>query len=438
MRLLVGAAALICALAPACSVGPRYRRPDVATPPAFKEPPPPVADEWKLAHPNDGELKGKWWEMFGDPELNRLEEMAASTNQNVRQAEARFRQARELVALSRANYFPTVGASPAITSSQRGGSSTNSFNVPTSARGGSTTSTFLSLPFSVSWEPNLWGRLSLAAFNAIAGAQASAADLENVLLSMQAELAADYFLLLGADMDIALINDTITAYERALKLTRDRFNAGVASRADVLQAETQLSNARSQVLASAITRAQLEHAIAVLSGQPPENLSLAAGSISGPPPPVPAGIPSQLLERRPDIAGAERLVAAANAQIGLARVAYYPSVSLSGSFGFQSSGISNWLSWPARFWSVGPALAQTLLDFGRRGATVRESEAFYDSQVAAYRQAVLTGFQEVEDSLAALRLLEREAAEQQNAVASARQALQLETERLQGGNRFPT
>ena len=250
---------------------------------------------------------------------------------------------------------------------------------------------------------------------------------------MQAELATDYFLMRAIEMDQTLLNSTIAAYEKALQLTTNRFNGGVASKVDVLQAQTQLASTRSQFTDLGVARAQYEHAIAVLTGQPPENLSIPPGDIHGTPPPIPAALPSQLLERRPDIAGDERRVAAANAEIGLARVAFYPSLTLSGSAGFGGTSLLNWFTWPSRFWSVGPALTQTLFDFGRRKAQVQVSEAFYDSLVAAYRQTVLTAFQQVEDNLAALRILETEATQQQVAVTSAEQSLQLELDRYKAG-----
>jgi NodT family efflux transporter outer membrane factor (OMF) lipoprotein len=411
---------LICA---GCRVGPTYTRPSAPVPPAFTE-----NDQWKTAHPNDGELRGNWWEMFNDPKLNELEQMVNPSNQTVKQAEAQFRQARALVALNRAQYFPTIGAAPAIStglSSTRAGSGT-----AVASRGVTTQYT---LPLSVSWEPDLWGRVRLAVENASASAQASAADLENVRLSLQTELATDYFLLRGIDMQLALLNSNITGYERALQLTINRFNGGVASKTDVLQAQTQLDSTKAQATDLGVTRAQDDHAIAVLTGRPPEQLAIPLGDIKGLPPPIPAAVPSQLLERRPDIAGAERRVAAANAEIGLAQTAFYPTLSLTGSAGFTASSFLNWFTWPSRFFSVGPALSQTLFDFGRRRAQVQISEAAYDALVAAYRQTVLGAFQEVEDNLAALRILEQEAAQQQSAVTASEQSLQLEIDRYKAG-----
>jgi NodT family efflux transporter outer membrane factor (OMF) lipoprotein len=411
----------------ACAVGPKYRRPDVQTPPAYKEQQVPAgSDQWKTANPSDGTLRGNWWELFGDPRLNRLEEQVAVSNQNVKQAEAQFRQARALVAFNRAGYKPTVTSQPALTSSY------TSHNLGARGFGGGQFTQY-NLPFGVSWEPNFWGRVSLAVESAVAAAQTSAADLENMRLSMQADLAADYFQLEGLDMEEQLLRDTIAAYEKAVQLTIVRHNSGVASRTDVVQAQTQLDSTRAQLTDLGVSRAQFEHAIAVLAGQPPSTFSLPVGRINGVPPPIPAGVPSQLLERRPDIAAAERLVAEANSQLGLAQVAYYPSVTLGLNPGFQSSSIANWLTWPSRFWSLGPSVAQTLLDFGRRHAQTRQSAASYDATVASYRQTVLSAFQEVEDNLAALGLLDREAVQQDAAVKGARDALQLETDRYKAG-----
>ncbi len=429
-----GASLLLAALVSvACSVGPKYRRPPVAAPPAFKEQPPKVSDQWKAAHPNDGELRGNWWEMFGDERLNELESMVAVSNQNVKQAEAQFAQARALVKLNHAGYYPVIGTTPAISavkSPSRGGVISSSGGIASNSSG---TSSIFTLPLQASWEPDLWGRVRLSVENAVTSAQATAAQLENIRLSMQAELAADYFLLRATDMEIALYSNTISAYDRALQLTINRFNGGVASKADVLQAQTQLAGARAQSTDLLVSRAQYEHAIAVMTGQAPAALAIDPGPIQGGPPPVPTALPSQLLERRPDIASAERQVAAANAEIGLAQTAYYPTLTLSATGGLSAGNVVDWFSWPSRLWSVGPSLSQTLFDFGRRRAQVQESEAFYDSQVAAYRQTVLGAFQEVEDNLAALRILEAEAAQQQVTVTTAEQALQLEIERYKAG-----
>ncbi len=417
-------AAGACLLAAACAVGPRYQRPDVPTPPAYKELQP--GSQWKVASPGGGQLSGDWWKMFGDAQLSRFEESVSVSNQTVKQAEAQYRQARALAALDHAQYYPTITSQPAITTS----SQSQSLG---SHRLGSTYFTLYNLPFGASWEPNFWNRIGLSVENATDLAQTSAADLENIRLSLRSQLAADYFALEGQDMEQHLLRDTIAAYEKALQLTNDRHASGVASRVDVAQAESQLDSTRAQLTDIAVTRSQLEHAIAVLVGQQPETFSIPAGEIHGLPPQIPVGIPSQLLERRPDIAGSERQVAAANAEIGLARVAYYPTVSLSLTTGLQAAGISSLFNWPSRFFSLGPAAAQTLLDFGRRRAAAQQAEATYDALVASYRQTVLAAFQEVEDNLSALQLLAEEAVQQDAAVKGAVESLDLELDRYKAG-----
>ena len=420
---------LLLATLSGCAVGPKYRRAAVATPPGYKE----IAggnDQWKVASPDDGVLKGKWWEMFGDAQLDKLEEMVAVSNQNVKQAEARFRQARALVAANRAGYFPTIGTNPSVTTSSRGSAAAGG-NSGISTR--ATTTSSFNIPFSASWEPDLWGRVRLSVEGATASAQASAADLENVRLSMQTQLAVDYFNMLGLDMQTKLLDDTLTAYMRALQLTTDRYNGGVASKADVAQARTQLETTRAELTDLGVSRAQFEHAIAVLTGQPPSSLTVAPGRIAAPPPPIPVGLPSQLLERRPDIASAERQTAAANSDIGLARAAYFPTLSLGVSGGLQAGNIVDLFTWPARFWSVGPSLSATLFDFGRRRAQLQQTEAAYDETVAAYRQTTLSAFQEVEDNLAALRILATEADQVDVAVKAADESLRLELDRYKAG-----
>ncbi len=422
---LAAVSALLCS---ACSVGPKYVAPTLPTPApvAFRE----MKDnaDWKMATPSDGQLKGKWWEIFGDPQLNKLEEMVAVNNQNVKQAEAQFRQARAIVVADHANYYPTIGSTPSITQSESGGAGRGGTGVFSA---GTRTQTF-SLPFQASWEPDLWGRVRLAVENASANAQASAADLENVRLAAQALLATDYFLIAGNDMQQAVLKDTIDAYQKNLQLTLNRFNGGVASKSDVTLAQTQLYGAQSQSTDLRITRAQDEHAIAMLTGRAPSEVEIPALTVKAPPP-IPVELPSQLLERRPDIAANERLVAAANANIGLAEAAYYPTVTLSASAGFLSTSLSKLLTWGARTWSAGPSLSETLFDFGRRGAQVESTKAAYDGAVAAYRQTCLSAFQEVEDDLASLRYLAQEADQQAEAVAAAKTSLDLEIERYKAG-----
>jgi NodT family efflux transporter outer membrane factor (OMF) lipoprotein len=416
-------AALSSLLGTGCTIGPKYQVPVVAqTPVAYKE----IAgnDEWKMATPSDALMKGKWWEIFGDAELNKLEELIDINNENVKLAEANFRQARAIVVANHANYYPTIGSSPTLTASQTGGVSSRGF--------GGTQSNF-SLPFSASWEPDLWGRVRLSVQNAVANAQVSAADLENARLVAQALLATDYFLIAGSDMQQAVLHDTIEAYQKNLQLTLNRFNGGVASKSDVTLAQTQLLGAQAQSTDLRIARAQDEHAIAVLTGQAPSMVEIPVITINGPPPPIPAAVPSTLLERRPDIAVNERQVAAANANIGIAETAYYPTLTLQASIGFLSPNLQNLFTWAARTFSMGPVLSQTLFDFGRRGAQVQSTIAQYDSTVAAYRQTVLTAFQEVEDDLAALHYLAEEAQQQAQAVAAAQQSLQLENDRYKAG-----
>ena len=403
-------------LSTGCTIGPKYQRPAAPAPVALKEL---VGnDEWKVATPSDGLLKGKWWEIFGDPELNRLEELVVANNQNVIQAEAQFRQARALVMANHANYYPTIGSSPSITQNRN-------YAEPTS--------TSFSLPATASWEPDLWGRVRLSVENASANAEVSAADLENIRLSEQALLATDYFLLAAQDMQLKVLAGTIESYAKNLKLTVDRHAGGVASKSDITLAQTQLASAKAQSTDMRVARAQDEHAIAVLIGQPPSSLEIATTLIKGPPPPIPIGVPSTLLERRPDIAASERQVAAANANIGLAEAAYYPTLTLSVTPGFLANSLLNLLTYKNRSWSAGPGLSQTLFDFGRRKSALAGVEAAYDATVAGYRQTVLSAFQEVEDDLSSLRYLAEEAVQQQEAVAAAQEAVDLEIQRYRAG-----
>jgi NodT family efflux transporter outer membrane factor (OMF) lipoprotein len=414
-------------LTTACKVGPQYSRPLTPMTPVFKELPP-GNDQWKASTPRDGELKGKWWEIFNDPQLNALEESVSISNQTIKQGEAVFRQAQALVAANRAGYYPTIGITPSTTTTDTGAGRQSSAGNRTAG-----VSTLYNIPFSATWAPDLWGRVRMAVENATELAQASAGDLENARLLFQTDLAVDYFSLLATDMQKRLLDDTLAGYEKALQLTTNRFNGGVASKADVAQAQTQVDTTRAQRTDLEATRANFEHAIALLTGQPPANLTIPAGSITHPPPPIPVGLPSQLLERRPDIAAAERRVAALNSQIGLAEVAYYPTLNISGSAGIESTVFTTLFRWPSRLWSVGPSISQTLFDFGRRRAQVQQVEAAYDAAVAVYRQSVLTALQEVEDNLATLHTLEVEAAQEEQAVRSAEQSVNLELERYKGG-----
>lgn len=412
-------AALAAALA-ACTVGPDYVRPSTEVPAAYRE-----TGDWKVAEPGDRRPRGPWWEIFGDANLNALEEQVAQANFNVQAAQAQFRQARALAQAARAAYFPALSASVASTRSQASQGS-NAISA-----GGTATSHVLTLD--AAWEPDIWGRVARSVESAQAGAQASAADLEGMRLSMQAELAQDYFLLRVTDLQKRLLDDTVDAYGKSLVLTKNRYKAGVDSRVDEVQAQTQLKLAQAQSVDTGVQRAQLEHAIAVLTGKAPAAFSVAAGPYLASIPAIPAGVPSQLLERRPDIAGAERRAAAANAQIGVAEAAYFPALTLSAAGGYQSSTLANWFSLPNRFWSLGPSLAETLFDGGLRQAQSEQAQAAYDAAVATYRQTVLGGFQEVEDNLAALRILEQEAQVQDEAVKAAIESVVLTTNQYKAG-----
>jgi NodT family efflux transporter outer membrane factor (OMF) lipoprotein len=405
-----------------CTIGPRYERPTAAAPTTLKE----MAgnDQWKMATPGDSLPKGKWWEIFGDEQLNRLEELVNINNQNVKQAEAQYRQAQATVAANHANYYPTIGSTPGITQTYTGGNA---------GRGPAGTLYTYSLPVAASWEPDLWGRVRLSVENAVNNAQVSAADLENVRLSQQALLATDYFSLSAEDMQLELLSGTIDAYRKNLQLTINRYNGGVASKSDITLAQTQLDAAEAQYTAARISRAQFEHAIAMLTGRVPSEVEIGPSKISGPPPPVPIGIPSQLLERRPDIAASEREVAAANANIGLAQAAFYPTLTLSATPGFLSNTFAGLFAFAARYWSAGPSISQTLFDFGRRGAALEGAQAAYDATVAGYRQTVLAAFQEVEDDLAGLRYLAEEEGQQKEAVTANTLAMSLELDRYKAG-----
>ena len=416
----------IAALAAACTVGPNYHRPPAPVPPAFKEPPP---GEWKTAQPRDTALRGKWWEVFGDPQLNALEEQVNVSNQRIAEAEAQFRGARAAVKLARAGLFPTVTAGAAVTESRAAASRTGASNG-TSQSG---TTTVYQLPVDFTYEADVWGRVRRTIEENVANAQASAADVETVRLSLQAELAIDYFQLHGFDEQQRILNQAAAAYEKALQVIINRHDQGVVSGIDVAQAQAQLETTRSQGIDVTAARAQLEHAIAILTGKPPSELTIPPAPIGVAPPVVPLALPTELLERRPDVAGAERRMAAANAQVGVATAAYYPSLTISASAGFASTTLSHLLSLPNRFWSLGPALVATVFDGGRRRAVTEQAEAGYDAAVAAYRENVLTAFQDVEDNLSTLRILADEAKQQAVAVAAAERALALAENRYRGG-----
>ena len=414
-----------------CTVGPKYTKPNLPAAPAYGEKPPASfleSPDWKTAQPNDSVMRGDWWAVFNEPELSALEGQVAAANPTVRAAEASFRQARAAVRINRTSLFPALTVGPSISSNHL---SANSPTGSITARGA--TFANFSLPVDLSYEADLWGRIRRAITAAREQYQASAADLENVKLSLQSELAMDYFEARSLDAQRELLDNNIDAFRRALELTQNRFNGGLASRAEVAQAETQLHQTEAQRIDIDQARAEYNHAIAVLTGKNPEEYQLPIAALKRVPPVVPTGVPSQLLERRPDIAIAERQLAAANEQIGIAKAAFYPRLVITATGGLQSGSIVNWFTWPSRLWAVGPELSQTVLDFGRRRAQLELSEAAYDEFVNRYRESALTAFREVEDNLAALRVLEQEAAKQHEATASAENSVQLAVNRYKGG-----
>jgi NodT family efflux transporter outer membrane factor (OMF) lipoprotein len=416
-----------------CRVGPNYVRPQAAAPPAYQEAPPDAAQagNWKIASPADPELAGQWWQLFSDPDLDRLEQQVATANESLKAAEANFRAARTAVSVNRSYLAPTISVGPSI-QAVRDSVNQPYFN-PDRANGGEGS---FNLPVDLDYEIDLWGRIRRGITAAREQAQATAADLATARLSLQAELALDYFNLRATDAQLQLLDDTVKAYQEALKLTQDRYDEGITPLSDVSQARTQLQAA--QVIRTDLgnDRAASQHAIAILIGQAPANFHLDAlpkATDHGALPTIPVALPSQLLERRPDIAAMERHMAAANEQIGISQAAYYPTLSLSASAGFLGTSALNWFTWPSRFWAVGPMLTQTIFDAGRRKAGVAIAQANYDSTVANYRQTVLTSFGQVEDNLAALRILQTEAEQQREATHSAEQTLDLFQTRYQGG-----
>jgi NodT family efflux transporter outer membrane factor (OMF) lipoprotein len=428
-------------LSAGCVVGPPYRVPSVGAPAAFKEPPPANLEEaaaagWKQSEPGDAYAKGRWWELYNDPALNALEEQVNVSNQNVLQAEAVYRQARAAIGAARSPLFPTATVAPAITASGGGTAAGNNATGGPGVTGNNSSassSTLYTLPLTVSWEPDLWGAVRRGVTASFATAGSQAANVGNARLLFQAELAQDYFGLHGLDGEMELLARTEASYREYLTLTQNRFAGGIASDLDVAQAEAQLYAVQAQWTDLGVQRAAFEHAIAILIGKAPAELTIPPATLAASPPPVPLGIPSELLERRPDIASAERQVAAANEQIGIAMAAFYPSLTLTGDAGLASSSVARWLTWPSRFWSVGPQLAATLFDAGRRRAIVAEQRAAYDATVAAYRQTVLTAMQQVEDNLAALRILSAEAEIVQRTVESAARALEISSAQYRAG-----
>lgn len=408
----------------ACSVGPDYSRPPVITPANYKE-----TSMAAATQSLDDVIKIKWWEMFGDDELNALEEQVEVSNQNIAQAEARYRQARALVASARAAYYPTVTIGIGVTRQQTSPTTTPS-KGPVTAKPPFTEHT---LPIDVSWEIDVWGRIRRTVEANQANVQANEADIAAAKLSARAQLAQAYFQLRTLDTQKQLLDATAAAYQKSLELTQNRYHAGVVSRGDVLQAETQLKTTQAQAIDTGVQRAQLEHAIALLIGKAPADLLIAVAPLKVVPPALPAGAPEEILQRRPDVAAAERLMASANAQIGVATAAYYPNVAVNATGGFESSNVAKWFSWMGRFWSAGLSLTQTLFDGGLRGAQVDQARAAYDASVAFYRQTVLTGYQEVEDNLSAQRILDSEAQAQDSAVQAAQQSLAVIQNQYQAG-----
>jgi NodT family efflux transporter outer membrane factor (OMF) lipoprotein len=411
-RRLAGTSALLLCLA-ACEVGPDYRKPDVATPVAYKE-----TTDWKIAEPQQAGSNQAWWSVYNDPVLNDLEKQVAISNESVKSSEAAYRQAVALVGEARANFFPTLTLNTSLQQTHQQLKTTTQYAGSVGA----------------SWEIDIWGKIRREVESAKAGAEVSAADLAAAKLSLQAELATDYFQLRTEDELARLLNATVDAFTRSLQIVQNRYDVGVAAKTDVASAQAQLESTRAQAINVGVLRSQLEHAIAVLIGKPPADFAVApAPSVASVVPLTPPGLPSALLERRPDIAAAERQMAEANAQIGVAIAAYFPTISLSGSYGFASTVLSTLFTPDSLVWAVGPSLAETLFDGGLRGAQVEAAKASFDQTVALYRQTVLTAFQQVEDQLAALRILAEQAAVQDGAVKAAEEAERLTLNQYEAG-----
>jgi NodT family efflux transporter outer membrane factor (OMF) lipoprotein len=427
-------ASLALVLVSGCMVGPNYSRPSVPMAPGYKESPPASFKEddgWKVSQPSDAQLKENWWELFGDPQLNTLEASVEGANQTLKMADAHFRAARSNIGYYRASEAPTIGVAPSIATVRD--SANQPYLSKTFVNNGEGNFT---LPLELDYEIDLWGRIRRQVTAAREQAQASAADLANTRLSLHAELAIDYMEVRSADAQIKLLNDTVKAYTDAVNLTSDRYEGGVSPLSDLTQARTQLDSARVLETDISVMRAQYEHAVAILIGLPPAQFTLTPTPLNLDPPKmpeIPGTLPSQLLERRPDIAASERQMAAANEQIGIAQAAFYPTLSLSAVAGLQGTSALNWFSWPSRFWAVGPTFSETLFDAGRRRSVRTMASANYDATVANYRQTTLTAFEQVEDNLAALRILEVEAQQQHDSTDSAEQSLDLSQTRYEGG-----
>jgi NodT family efflux transporter outer membrane factor (OMF) lipoprotein len=431
--LLAASSALL--LAGCKPVGPNYNRPGFNAPPAYKEtgaptlvpPPNPVGGSWKPADPSDGMLRGKWWEVYNDPQLNKLEERIATYNQALKEATQNYDAARDQVAVVRSELFPTLSASPSVTHYK------DSANKPLVTPATKSNYNDLILGGQGSWEPDFWGRVRRNIEAARASAQSNAADIANVELSLEAEMAADYFQLRGLDSQIKLLKDTVRDLEKQLDLTHRRVKGGVATEVDEAQAQTQLETVRAQLVDVSVGRAQFEHAVGTIADYKLPDFSIPFSPLDGPLPNVPIGVPSQLLERRPDIASAERQTAAANARIGIAVSAYYPTIDLSGTGGFESTHGGNWIQGPSAFWSLGAQATELLFDAGQRHALTDQARHQYEAQVAAYKSAIFLAFEDVEDNLSQLRILNEETAVEEKAVASAQHSFDISNQRYKGG-----
>jgi NodT family efflux transporter outer membrane factor (OMF) lipoprotein len=432
MKLYPAGVSLAALLLSGCMVGPKYVKPSVPLAPAYKEATPEMYKEgasWQVAQPADAAQRGEWWRIFGDEELNALEPEMAANNQDLKAADARFREARALIRFNHASLYPTIGATPFAGGLRE--STYRPYFTESSALGNGVGD--IQLPIDLNYEIDVWGRVRRTVSAAREEAQATAGDRQTVMLSLQAELAVDYFEARSADAQEKLLNDTVKSYEEAYRITNNRFEGGVAPKSDVDQAQTQLEAARVQARDITLQRAQFEHAIAVLLGQPPATFTLPPAPLAARPPVIPPGLPSELLERRPDIAAAERRVAEANDQIGIARAAFYPTISLSGAVGVEGTSFGNLFNPASLLWSIGPTLSQTIFDAGRRAAVSEQANASYDETVANYRQTTLTAFQQVEDNLVALRVLQQEANNQHQATLAAESAEQIFNNRYVGG-----
>ena len=414
-----------------CTVGPNYHRPDAPSAPAFKEsavpPPNPPGGGWKQVAPNDSAMRANWWEIYQDPQLDKLEQQVAVSNQTLKASYEQYMQARAAIQYYRSQYYPTVQAGPSATRDRQ------SQNRPLYVPGSKTTYNDVFLQGEVTWEPDLWGNIRRAVESQRATTQATAADLANVDLSLRSELATDYFEMRGLDTQQRLLDNTVQQYQQYLTLTKIRFSGGVATDSDVALAQTQVDQTRAQAIDVGVARAQYEHAIATLTGTPASSFGLPPAPLDMQLPEVPVGVPSQLLERRPDVAAAERRADAANAQIGIATAAYYPTINLTANGGFESKNTTTLIQGPSSLWALGGSAVELLFDAGRRHALTEEARDAYEQNVANYRETVLQAFQEVEDNLSGLRILSNESMAQQRAVESARRSLAVSTNRYKGG-----